>query len=259
MQWLPQRTGWRVRLAGRERARLIRAVLLAGLVALALLPAFPAATTLAQPPELRRREEAYLQTAETLRTLCADGDPAVGIAEIGLIGYVSDCRIVDLAGLLQRDVAHLKLNPADKMAWAIQRYRPELVVLTGGVNYPFQVADAAWFRGRYETVDIDDQAGFRSVMYRKAPGPANQRDLPPTVWHGDKGATQIDETLYFEPGVTAAITLHVFMPAGSTLDASVNGAPSSQAFSAEPTWQDSFLQPSEPDGAVKLSLALEFA
>ena len=245
------------RLAGRQYARFLRTALLAGLVALVLLPAFPAATTLAQQPEMRRREQAYLQTAEMLRTLCADGDPAVGIAEIGLIGYISDCRIVDLAGLLQRDVAHLKLDPADKMAWAIQRYHPELVVLTGGVNYPFQVADAAWFRGRYETVDIDDQAGFRSVMYRKAPGPANQRDLRPATWRGDDGATGIDEMLYFEPGVTAAITLHVFMPAGSTLDTSVNGAQASQVFSAEPAWQDSFLQPSEPDGAVNLSLALE--
>ena len=245
------------RLAGRQRARLIRTVLLAGLVALALLPALPAATTLAHQPELRRREEAYLQTAETLRGLCADGDPVVGLAEIGLIGYVSDCRIVDLAGLLQRDVAHLKLNPADKMAWAIQRYHPELVVLTGGVNYPFQVADAAWFRGRYETVDIDDQEGFRSVMYRKAPGPANQRDLPPATWRSDEGAPQIDETLYFEPSATTAITLHVFMPARSTLDVSINGAEASQVFSAEPVWQDSFWQPSEPDGAVTLSLALE--
>ena len=68
--------------------------------------------------------------------LRSEDTPQVGMAEIGLIGYVSDCPIVDFAGLLQRDVAHLRVSPADKMAWTIQRYQPELLVLSGGTSYP---------------------------------------------------------------------------------------------------------------------------
>lgn len=244
-------------LAGRQHGRFVRAALMTGLVVLALLPAFPVATTLAQQPELRRREEAYFQTAETLRTLCADGDPSVGVAEVGLIGYVSGCRIVDLAGLLQLDVAHLKLNPADKMAWAIKRYHPELVVLTGGVNYPFQVADAAWFRGRYETVDIYDQEGFRSVVYRKAPGPANQRDVVAAAGQGDEDVARSNETLYFEPGVTAAITLHVFLPAGSVLNVTDNGAIAAPLEGRHSQWQDVALPVAQDGDQVILDLALQ--
>lgn len=243
------------RLAGRDHARLIHTGLMTGLVALALLPLFPAATALAQQPELRRREEAYLQTAETLRTLCVESDPVVGVAEIGLIGYVSNCRIVDFAGLLQPDLAHLKLDPAEKMSWAIQRYHPQLVVLSGGVNYPFQVADAAWFRERYETVDIYDQGGFRSVVYRKAPGPADQRDVTAAAWRTDDGASQSTETLFFEPGVSAVITLHVFLPAGSALDATANGALVAAVEGGEIGWQDVAVQTPE-GGKVTLSLAL---
>lgn len=246
------------RLTGRRHARLLRAGALTGLAALALLPLFPVATALAQQPELRRREQAYLQTAATLRTLCSQNEtaPVVGMAEIGLIGYISNCRIVDFAGLLQPDVAHLRLDPAQKMTYAIKRYAPELVVLAGGVNYPVQVADAAWFRGRYETEDIYDQSGFRSVVYRQAPGPAKQRDLAIGSWRRDDGPALASTTLYFEPGATAAISLHVFLPVDSRLDLAVNGAPSGQILGGEPQWVDSDLTAWQPDGPVTLSLAL---
>ncbi|MEZ4767714.1 MAG: hypothetical protein R2844_04740 [Caldilineales bacterium] len=250
--WLAARPG------RHQHAHLIRAALIACLVALALLPLLPVARSLAQQPELRRREEAYLQTAETLREMCSESKapPLVGLAEIGLIGYVSNCRIVDFAGLLQPDVAHLKLNPAEKMVYAIKRYAPDLVALTGGVNYPAQVGDADWFRERYETVDIYDRGGFRSVIHRKAPGPASQRDIAIGSWRRDNGPARASTTLYFEPGINAAITLHVFMPVRSTLDVSVNGAPPRQVFVGEPQWVDIDLAPFDPDGPTTLSLAL---
>lgn len=247
-------------LAGRPHARLVRAASLGALLALALLPAVPVAASLAREPEPRRREAAYLQTAEALRALCAGGDAAgrvVGVAEVGLIGYVSDCRIVDFAGLLQPDVAHLKLGPAEKMAWTIQRYHPELVVLAGGVNYPFQVADAGWFRQRYETMDIYDQDGFRSVVHQRAPGPANLRDIVLAAWQTGDDAAAHEQTLYFEPGVRAAISLHVFLPAGSALDVTASDAGATLVTGDRSQWQEIAVPVAAPGSAVDLALRLQ--
>lgn len=251
--------GLAARLAGRRRAALIRTGLMAGLMALTLAPALSAAVVLAQPPELRRREEAYQQTAAALRTLCADGDPTVGAAEIGLIGYISNCRIVDFAGLLQPDVARLRLDPAAKMAWTIKRYRPELVLLSGGVNYPFQVGDAPWFRARYETADIYDRDGFRSVVHRLAPGVASQRDVAVGAWRGDDGPSPVAETFNFEPDATAAISLHAFLPPGSVLDVAIDGGEPRRIEGDASQWIDLALPPFQADGAVGLSLALTAA
>ena len=136
--------GWLAsRLSRSHFAGLATGLLAAALALAALVPAATAATSLAQPPVPRRREQAYLRTGEILRELCASREdiPRVGMAEIGLIGYVSNCPIVDFSGLLQRDVAHLRVSPADKMAWTIKRYQPELLVLSGGTNYPTALSD----------------------------------------------------------------------------------------------------------------------
>ena len=230
-----------VRLEQRRFAGLATGLLAAALAFAVLVPAAKAASLLTQPPIPRRREQAYLASAEFLRELCASRtDPTrVGVAEIGLIGYVSDCSIVDFAGLLQRDVAHLRVSPADKMAWTIKRYQPEYLVLSGGTNYPTLLSDSAWFRQRYEPVDKIEQDGFRSVVYQRGLGPETQHDLPDAAWWRtqDPNGT-IDPLLYFAPDSSPAITLHAFLPPESSLAVNANGLPVVTLTGSQLGWQD---------------------
>lgn len=64
-------------------------------------------------------------------------DASVGTLEVGVIGYYSQRRMIDFAGLIQPEVA-LQFGPAsdyDHAAlWAIQRYRPDYLVVTAGAT-----------------------------------------------------------------------------------------------------------------------------
>lgn len=229
------------RLSRSHFAGLTTGLLAAALALAALVPAATAATSLAQPPVQRRREQTYLRTAEILRELCASSEdtPQVGMAEIGLIGYVSNCPIVDFAGLLQRDVAHLRVSPADKMAWTIKRYQPEYLVLSGGTNYPTLLSDSIWFRQRYEPVDKIEQDGFRSVVYQRGLGPETQHDLPDAAWWRTQEPNgTIDPLLYFAPDSSPAITLHAFLPPESSLAVNANGRPVVTLAGSQLGWQD---------------------
>ncbi|MCB0200057.1 MAG: hypothetical protein KDI03_08295 [Anaerolineae bacterium] len=235
----------------------------AGLVALALalaalVPAAAAAAVLAAPPETRQREQAYMRSGEVLRELCAaDGDALqVGMSEIGLIGYVSDCPIVDFAGLLQRDVAHLSVSPSDKATWTIQRYQPELVLLGGRDSYPTVLSEAPWFRKRYEPVDMAREEGFRSIIYRRGPGLETQRDLSDASWwRSAEPAQASDQSFYFAPGVSPAITLHVFLPPDSGLQIDANGQPVASLAGSQMRWQEISLPAATPiDGKIDISL-----
>lgn len=251
--------GWLASLLGRRRvAGLATAVIALALALVALVPAAAAAATLAEPPEPRRREQAYLRSGELLAELCAsEGDSfRVGLSEIGLIGYVSDCPIVDFAGLLQRDVAHLRLPAAGKIAWAIQRYQPEAVVLSGGMNYPATVSRAPWFRQRYEPLDQQELDGYRSVLYRRSLGPETQRDLPGAAWwRSSTEETSTEAVLYFEPGASPNIALHTFVPLGSSLSVAANGQPVMTIAGSESGWQETRLPALAPASEIRLSLA----
>ena len=229
------------RLEQRRFAGLATGLLALALAFAVLVPAAQAASLLTQPPIPRRREQAYLASGEFLRELCASRTDAtrVGVAEIGLIGYVSDCSIVDFAGLLQRDVAHLRVSPADKMAWTIKRYQPEYLVLSGGTNYPTLLSDSAWFRQRYEPVDKIEQDGFRSVVYQRGLGPETQHDLPDAAWWRTQEPNgTIDPLLYFAPDSSPAITLHAFLPPESSLVVNANGQPVVTLTGSQLGWQD---------------------
>ena len=234
-----------------------------GFAALALLlatlvPAASAAASLAQPAVPRRREQAYLQTGEFLHEMCASREdaPRVGMAEIGLIGYASDCPIVDFAGLLQREIAHLRVSPADKATWAILHYQPELVVLSGGTGYPFAPSNSSWFRKRYELEHKTALEGYLSLVYRRGIGPENQRDLPGAAWWRAVESTKtIEQSLYFAPDASPAITLHAFLPPESILAVNANGQPITTLVGNQPTWQDIRLPAIAPvDGPLTLSV-----
>ena len=141
------------------------------------------------------------------------------------------------------------------MAWAIQRYQPELVVLSGGADYPTMQSEAPWFRQRYEAIDQVKRAGYHSVIYRRGPGPETQRDLAGASWWRSPEPLQtIEPTLYFAPGASPAITLHAFLPLETSLAVNANGQPVVTLTGSQLGWQDLRLPAFAPvDGPLHLS------
>jgi hypothetical protein len=76
----------------------------------------------------------YREVGEWIRSNSNPGQ-AVGTLEVGIIGYYSDRPLVGFAGLILPDVAG-RLTPkstyADSAVWAVERYRPEYLVLQSG-------------------------------------------------------------------------------------------------------------------------------
>ena len=232
-------------------------LLVAGLLVVLFYPALPATRALASRDLPGQRQMAYERSGLLLRALCQQpGQEPVGMAEIGILGYISDCRVLDFSGLLQPEIAHLRLPPADKMAWAIKSYAPPLLVLAGSTGYPHDLASQLWFRQRYEPVDIQDERGFLSVIHQRAMGPMEQRELAARWWRdADPASNPLATTLVFPPDVTPAITLHTFLPDGSGLAVAANGQPVVTLAGAAPVWQDASLPDVPPvDGVVTLEL-----
>ncbi|MEA3335997.1 MAG: hypothetical protein U9R25_08830 [Chloroflexota bacterium] len=210
-------------------------------------------------PDLRVREHVYRQTGEALRAMCneAGGGPLVGMAEIGLMGYISDCRIADFSGLMQPDIAHLEIAPYNKMVWSIQRYAPDLIVLAADDDaVPYNLVEAPWFRQRYEPTAILKEDEFRAFVFQRGLGPSQARETREAVWWktGDQ-PTVFSQQLIFEPGSDPEASLHAFLPPDSALDVLVNGQLVSQLQGELADWQDIPLQltPDE-SGLVLLEL-----
>lgn len=239
--WLWQRLGpGRPQIEDARPTAALQPVLVLLFIATLFLPVIKETAVLARLPETPQRETVYGNTGLLLRSLCAEADnPSVGMAEIGLLGYLSGCRVVDFSGLLQPEIARLQLPPAEKMAWVVQAYDPRVVVFAGSDLYPDEVADQLWYRQRYEPYDIQDERGFRSVTYQQALGVETRRTLPAVWWQVTPAAAQpVSATLYFSPTVVPSITLHVFLPDASGLTVTANGAPVVQVKGAAATWQD---------------------
>jgi len=241
---------------GRVAASLLAVVLLAAL----LIPTLRAAASLASQEPPGQRQVAYERTGQLLRELCQQpGREPVGMTEIGILGYVSDCRILDFSGLLHPEIAQLQLPAADKIGWAIKAHAPPLVVLAGAEGYPGDVASENWFRQRYEPMDIQDERGFRSIIHRRALGPMFQRDLAVSWWsaRGEEPAGgPVTTTLTFPAGVTPSVVLHTFLPAGSELAGAADGAATLALTGDAAAWRNVAV-PVElaADGAVALTLA----
>lgn len=208
--------------------------------ALTLVVLAPVATTLRGLLAVREHNQRYVtyyQTATLLHPLCQQaGYEPVGASEIGLLGYFSDCRIVDFSGLLQSDLAHLRLDTSEKMQWTIMSASPPLLVLSGSDGFPFGLVEQNWFRQRYQPVNIQDDGGFRSILYQRGWDPPPQRDLPHAVgW--SHTVEPITTTLLFPPDAPPAAVVHAFLPAGSTLAVTINGETHRLTGSAA-SWQE---------------------
>ncbi len=249
---------WLARLRqGGQPWRAAQPLLVASLLVMLFYPTLAATSSLVSPDPRGQRQMAYERSGLLLRELCQQsGQEPVGMTEIGILGYISDCRVLDFSGLLQPEIAHLRLPPADKMAWAIKGYAPPALVLAGSTGYPQDLASQLWFRQRYEPSDIQDERGFLSVIHRRAMGPVAQRELAAHWWRdAEPAGDPLTTTLVFPLEVTPAITLHTFLPAGSELAVAANGRPVVTLAGEAPVWQDAPLPDAQPmDGAVTLQL-----
>lgn len=262
VNWLTHRVAGEI--TGSTRAWLIGRLFALLFLVLVVGSAAKPTAVLAEEGMLTRRTVVHTWAAGVLSPLCSKGGVRLGVAEVGLVGYISNCPIVDFSGLLQKDLAHLALSPADKIAWTIKSYEPELIVLSGASDYPHMIADAPWFRSRYVLIDSQKDQGFHNVIYRRTVGPARQRSLPGAVWwrtdlpaHDGGQDEQVLEELEFDVQASQDITLHAYLPPDSTLAVSANGEPMVDLAGQTPTWQDVRLEGIEPDDAGHVTLVLE--
>ena len=199
--------------------------------------------------------------------MCAQADryEPVGTPEIGVLGYYSDCNILDFSGLLQPHLAHLRGTAADKMFWAMKSSAPPLTVFAGHDGPPTVITDQDWFKQRYEPIDSQEVATFRSVVYQRWPGPSTYRDLPEAIWwEGQRISSNADQTrassvltttFSFEIGVSPTITMHTFLPPESRLQVAANGQPVADLVGEQAAWLDYRLPPlAASDGQIALSL-----
>lgn len=105
---------------------------------------------------------------------------SVGVMEIGIIGYYSERRIVDLLGLLQPEVA-AAIGRRD-IFWSIPHMLPDYLVLTA-INplYSYDLLADPWFGAMYTQVATLDDPRFRGspiAIYRRQVA-AHQLDEQP--------------------------------------------------------------------------------
>jgi hypothetical protein len=255
--WVNQTLSRSVRLSQGPWPRLLATLVAIALAILTLRPVVSIAADLARITNPRPRETIYQRTGEVLRQLCAD-DPMqqVGMAEIGLLGYLSDCHVIDFSGLLQRDLAHLEQLTAPKFDFAIKRYLPSLIVLTGNQEFIDWYANVPWFRQRYRPIDVQEQDALLSVLFSRQPGPASARELGIGWWRQAATSAPQTTTLVFGDSVPPQITLHAYLPPESSLVVEANATPVAEFQGGESSWQDYSLPAINPDadGRVRLTL-----
>jgi hypothetical protein len=96
-------------------------------------------------------------------------DASVGVMEIGVIGYYSERRMIDLLGLLQPEVA-AAIGRRD-IFWSIPHLLPDYLVLTS-VNplYNYALLADDWFWATYVQAATFDDPRFRAgpiIIYRR--------------------------------------------------------------------------------------------
>ncbi len=255
--WVNRALSRSVRLSRSPWPRLLATVVAIALAIFTLRPVVSIVADLARITGPRPRETIYQRTGEILRHLCADDSTQqVGMSEIGLLGYLSNCHVIDFSGLLQRDLAHLEQLPAAKFDFAIKRYLPSLIVLTGDQEFIDWYSNLPWFRQRYQRIDVQEQDGVLSVLFSRQPGPANARELGVGWWRQAAPPASEATTLYFADSVPPQITVHAYLPPDSRLVVEANATPVAEFQGGESSWQDYSLPAlsADADDSVRLTL-----
>jgi len=122
-----------------------------------------ALTYAAKLPAVRSNGEARTAIYQRAGAWLRDHTPAgasVGTLEVGIIGYYAERAMVDFAGLLQPDVARV-LGPRttydDAALFAVERYRPDYLVLQRGVLPALEANIAEHEACSLETTFSEDQ------------------------------------------------------------------------------------------------------
>jgi hypothetical protein len=120
------------KISRQDRLVIFRGLAIATLVLLALLQGV---RILRVRQNYDRRAAAYQAVGKWL-ALNTPPEASIGALEVGIIGYYAHRPMVDFAGLLQPQVG-AQLNQqstyADSAAWAVEKYRPQFVVLHAGL------------------------------------------------------------------------------------------------------------------------------
>jgi hypothetical protein len=95
------------------------------------------------------RHPVYREAGEWIRNTTPDS-VSVAAFEVGAIGYYSERRIVDLWGLVTKDVARKTLREGEA-TWAMRRYHPDILIFqTDRWGNELAIERAPWFERAYE-------------------------------------------------------------------------------------------------------------
>ena len=148
--------------AWQRRAGVLTAALVVPLLVAEVTPIVARVQTHPEP-----RYWTYRRTGEWLASETPQG-ASIGLVEIGIVGYYSKRRIIDVCGLITPAVGpHLA---SGDVAWPLRTLRPDYVLLHDPV-WPLlegPVAAATWFRENYEQVrKFDGVEPYKLVLYRR--------------------------------------------------------------------------------------------
>lgn len=102
-------------------------------------------------------------------------DATVAVPEVGYIGYYSDRRVLDLAGLCSPQV--IPYLPGRRYVEIVQDFQPDFVALTTEANRPIHnaISESGWFRTHYTGAVKFPYRGRWYIVWRKLSRP---RPLP---------------------------------------------------------------------------------
>jgi hypothetical protein len=148
------------------------------LLGLTLIPQFHAlrtSLTLDSPPY----NQGYTAIADWLKANTAP-DASVAMIEIGIIGYYSDRRVVDVMGLVSPEVTRHLDSGYQMLVYAMQRYWPDYAISLEGTTWDYIKRDL-WFTEAYTPAIKIPSAGPGSrtaTIYRRVAGfPVRTFDL----------------------------------------------------------------------------------
>ncbi len=101
----------------------------------------------AQIPQQRPWLEIYITVGKWLDAN-TPLSATVGAEEVGLLGYYSNRRIIDFAGLIQPEVAEHRVKSEN--LWVLQKYNPDYIVAMPA--WLAAVGADPWVQERYESV-----------------------------------------------------------------------------------------------------------
>ena len=148
------------------------------LLGLTLIPQFQVlrtSLTLDPPPY----NQGYTAIADWLKANTAP-DASVAMIEIGIIGYYSDRRVVDVMGLVTPEVTRHLDSGYQMLVYAMQRYWPDYTISLQGTAWDYIKRDL-WFTEAYTPAIKIPSAGPGSrtaTIYRRVAGfPVRTFDL----------------------------------------------------------------------------------